>query len=120
MEHIPVSTTDHFSEAHLTYIDAALGWPWYSKKAATEVFEMYMPKWLPTGLAYPTRISGDTHSALIAFTDTSELFGGEIRILGAIDFKDGKIVRARRPATVFTPRGARFDLDPHAIGIGTV
>lgn len=92
-EHKPVPTTDHFSEAHLTYIDAALGWPWYSKKAATEAFEMYMPKWPPTGLSYPTRISGDTHSALVAFTDTPELFGGEIRILGAIDFKDGKIVR---------------------------
>jgi limonene-1,2-epoxide hydrolase len=92
-EHKPVPTTDHFSEAHLTYIDATLGWPWTSKKAAAEAFEMYMPKWPPTGLSYPTRISGDTHSALVAFTDTPELFGGEIRILGAIDFKDGKIVR---------------------------
>ena len=92
-EHKPVPTTDHFSDAHLTYIDAALGWPFYSKKAVTEAFEIYMPKWPPAGLSYPTRISGDTHSALVAFTDTPELFGGEIRILGAIDFKDGKIVR---------------------------
>jgi hypothetical protein len=45
----------------------------------TDIFEMYMPKWPPTGLSYPTRISGDFHSALIAFTDTPELFGGEIR-----------------------------------------
>jgi hypothetical protein len=92
-EHKPVPTTDHFSEAHLTYIDAALGWPFYNKKGMTDVFEQYMPKWPPTGLSYPTRISGDTHSALVAFTDTPELFGGEIRILAAIDFKDGKIVR---------------------------
>ena len=92
-EHKPVPTTDHFSEAHLTYIDAALGWPFYSKKGMTDLFEQYMPKWPPTGLSYPTRISGDTHSALVAFTDTPELFGGEIRILAAIDFKDGKIVR---------------------------
>ncbi len=92
-EHKPVPTTDHFSEAHLTYIDAALGWPFYNKKGMTDIFEMYMPKWPPTGLSYPTRISGDTHSALVAFTDTPELFGGEIRILAAIDFKDGKIVR---------------------------
>ena len=92
-EHKPAPTTDHFSEAHLTYIDAALGWPFYSKKGMTDIFEMYMPKWPPTGLSYPTRISGDTHSALVAFTDTPELFGGEIRILAAIDFKDGKIVR---------------------------
>jgi ketosteroid isomerase-like protein len=92
-EHKPVPTTDHFSEAHLTYIDAALGWPFYSKKGMTDLFENYMPKWPAAGLSYPTRISGDTHSALVAFTDTPELFGGEIRILAAIDLKDGKIVR---------------------------
>jgi len=92
-EHKPVPTTDHFSDVHLTYIDAALGWPFYSKKGMTDLFEAYMPKWPPSGLSYPTRISGDTHSALVAFTDTPELFGAEIRILAAIDFKDGKIVR---------------------------
>jgi ketosteroid isomerase-like protein len=59
----------------------------------TDLFENYMPKWPAAGLSYPTRISGDTHSALVAFTDTPELFGGEIRILAAIDLKDGKIVR---------------------------
>jgi len=92
-EHKPIPTTDHFSDAHLTYIDAALGWPFYSKKGMTDIFEMYMPKWPPAGLSYPTRISGDMHSALVAFTDTPELFGSEIRILAAIDFKDGKVVR---------------------------
>ena len=92
-EHKPVPTTDHFSEAHLTYIDAALGWPFYNKKGMTEIFEQFMPKWPPTGLSYPTRISGDMHSAVVAFTDTPELFGAEIRILAAIDFKDGKVVR---------------------------
>ena len=92
-EHKPVPTSDHFSGAHLTYIDATLGWPFYSKKGMTDIFELYMPKWPPTGLSYPTRISGDTHSALIAFTDTPELFGGEIRILAAVDFKEGKVVR---------------------------
>jgi len=91
--HKPLPTTEHFSEAHLTYIDAALGWPFYSKKGMTELFEQFMPKWPPTGLSYPTRISGDMHSAVLAFTDTPELFGGEIRILAAIDFKDGKVVR---------------------------
>lgn len=92
-EHKPVPTTDHFSEAHLTYIDATLGWPFYNKKAMIDIFEMYMPKWPSTGLSYLTRITGDTHSALVAFTDTPELFGGEIRILAAVDFKDGKVVR---------------------------
>ncbi len=92
-QHKPAATTDHFSEAHLTYIDATLGWPFYNKKGMTDIFEQFMPKWPPTGLSYPTRISGDQHSALVAFTDTPELFGGEIRILAAVDFKDGKVVR---------------------------
>jgi hypothetical protein len=52
-----------------------------------------MPKWPATGLSYPTRILGDERSALVAFTDTPELFGAEIRSLAAIDIKDGKIVR---------------------------
>jgi hypothetical protein len=92
-EHKPVATTDHFSEAHLTYIDAALGWPFYNKRGMTDLFEQYMPKWPPGGKSYPTRITGDMHSAVVAFTDTPELFGGEIRILAAVDLKDGKVVR---------------------------
>jgi hypothetical protein len=92
-EHKPAGTTDHFSEAHLTYIDATLGWPFYSKKGMTDLFKQYMPKWPPSGLSYPTRITGDMHSAVVAFTDTPELFGGEIRILAAVDLKDGKVVR---------------------------
>jgi hypothetical protein len=46
----------------------------------TEIFEQFMPKWPPTGLSHPTRVSGDMHPAVVAFTDTPELFGGEIRI----------------------------------------
>ena len=44
-------------------------------------------------LSYPTRILGDERSAIVAFTDTPELFGAEIRSLAAVDIKDGKIVR---------------------------
>lgn len=87
------ATMDHFSRTTLTYIDATLGWPFYSHEALEGVFAEYMPKWPPSGLSYPTRILGDERSALVAFTDTPELFGSEIRILAAIDMKDGKVVR---------------------------
>jgi hypothetical protein len=87
------STMDHFSKTALTYIDATLGWPFYTHEALKDVFAHYMPKWPPSGLSYPTRILGDEHSALVAFTDTPELFGGEIRILAAVDIKEGKVVR---------------------------
>ena len=52
-----------------------------------------MPGWAPPARSYATRIlAGDT-SALVQMTDTPELFGGELRILAAIDVADGKIVR---------------------------
>ena len=86
-------TMKHFSEEKLTYIDATLGWAFYDHKALKGVFAQYMPKWPASGLSYPTRILGHETSALVAFTDTPELFGGEIRILAAIDIKDGKVVR---------------------------
>lgn len=87
------ATMNHFSKTSLTYIDATLGWPFYSHDALKGVFAQYMPKWPSSGLSYATRILGDERSALVAFTDTPELFGSEIRILAAIDFNDGKVVR---------------------------
>jgi len=87
------ATMAHFSRTTLTYIDATLGWPFYSHEALKGVFAEYMPKWPPSGLSYPTRILGDERSAVVAFTDTPELFGSEVRVLAAIDIKDGKVVR---------------------------
>src|SRR5262249_30480281 len=87
------ATMNHFSTTTLTYIDATLGWPLYSHDALKHVFMQYMPKWPPSGLSYPPLILGDEHSALVAFTDTPELFGGEIRALAAIDIKDGEVIR---------------------------
>ena len=87
------ATMNHFSKTTLTYIDATLGWPMYTYDALKNVFMQYMPKWPPAGLSYPTLILGDEHSALVAFTDTPELFGGEIRALAAVDIKDGKVIR---------------------------
>ena len=87
------ATMAHFSPSVVTYTDAILGWPLDSFDAIEQCFQQYMPNWPDTALSYPTRILGGPDSALVAFTDTPELFGGELRILGAVDFKDGKIVR---------------------------
>ena len=91
--HKPAETMKHFSQKQITYIDATLGWPFYDFTSLSGVFEQFMPTWRESGKSYPTRILGDTKSALVAFTDTPELFGGEIRILAAIDFRDGKVIR---------------------------
>jgi hypothetical protein len=85
-------TMSYFSPNLASYIDATLGWDFGSYDALKAVFEQYMPGWAPPARSYATRIlAGDT-SALVHLTDTPELFGGELRILAAIDVADGKIV----------------------------
>lgn len=86
------ATMSFFSPQLLTYTDAILGWTLNDFETLKNVFAEYMPKW-GSGKSYPFRIIGGPDSAVVAFIDTPELFGGEIRLLGAIDFKDGKIIR---------------------------
>jgi len=87
------NTINFFSKDMATYTDATLGWPIDGYEALHKMFSQYMPKWPETGLSYPTRIIGGNGSVIVGFNDTPDLFGDEIRALGAIDFKDGKIVR---------------------------
>ena len=76
-----------------TYIDATLGWVYDSHAALRSVFEQYMPNWGPPARSYATRVLAIDASALVHMVDTPELFGGELRILAAIDLDDGRIVR---------------------------
>ncbi|TCL62913.1 nuclear transport factor 2 family protein [Rhizobium sp. BK251] len=90
--HDASATMEYFSPNLLTYTDAVLGWPLDGFDSLKSVFAEAMPKW-GSGQSYPFRIIGGPDSAVVAFIDTPELFGGEIRLLGAVDFQDGKIVR---------------------------
>jgi hypothetical protein len=83
----------YFSRAQMVYIDATLGLAFPTYDAVSKGFADLMPHWPASGRSYPTRIIGDTRSALVAFTDTPELFGGDMRLIAAVDFKDGKIIR---------------------------
>jgi hypothetical protein len=86
-------TMAYFSPSLASYIDATLGWDLDSYETLEGVFKQYMPNWAPPARSYATKIlSGDT-SALVHMVDSPELFGGELRILAAIDFSDGRIVR---------------------------
>ncbi len=88
------ATMSFFSPDLVTYIDATLGWDIAGYEALKGVFTQYMPNWPDTARSYATRIVGDMQGgAFVAFTDTPELFGGELRLLAVIDFKDGKIIR---------------------------
>lgn len=87
-----VDGTMSFFDKAVKYDDATLGWAFNYDQLKT-VFKQYMPNW-GNGLSYPTRIVGDKHSAMVLFTDTPELFGQEIRLMGSVTFNDeGKITR---------------------------
>ncbi len=76
------------------YIDASSGNSWPNWDSLNEIFTRLMPDMKPEALSYPLRILGDGHSALVYFEDTPELFGKELRILGAVSFDDqGRIIR---------------------------
>lgn len=74
------------------YGDATLGWVFPDVPSFEEILGQVMPNWVG-GRSYATRIIGDERSAMIAVTDTPELFGHEILSLSPVDFVDGKIVR---------------------------
>ncbi|MGI9622700.1 MAG: nuclear transport factor 2 family protein, partial [Acidimicrobiales bacterium] len=61
--------------------------------ALQAIFEQYMPHWGPPARSYSTRTLSNESSALLHMVDTPELFGGELRILAAVDLDGDKIVR---------------------------
>ena len=93
-EHHPKALMDRFAHDHVLYIDATSGGIWPNWDALNAIFSGFLPKAPPAALSYPLRIYGDKHSALVAFEDTPQLFGHELRILGAVSFdKDGRVIR---------------------------
>lgn len=93
--HRPADMMTRFAPGdQVLYIDASSGNSWPSWNALNQIFTTLMPRMKPEALSYPLRILGDKHSALVYFEDTPELFGKELRILGAVSFDDkGRIVR---------------------------
>jgi hypothetical protein len=86
-------TMAYFSPDMVCYVDATLGWDFGSYAALKAVFEQYMPTWAAPARSYAVKILAGEESALVHMVDTPELFGGELRILAAVDFDRGKIVR---------------------------
>lgn len=86
-------TMAYFSPNLVSYIDATLGWAFDGYEVLRGVFAEAMPKWAPPARSYTTGVLSNETSALVHMVDTPELFGGELRILAAVDFADGKIVR---------------------------
>jgi hypothetical protein len=85
----------YFSRRQFTYIDAILGWHWYAWEEMHDALAGWYPTWPKDSKSYPTRILGDTTSAILLFTDTPGMFGpGQVRNAGAVNFdRQGTIER---------------------------
>jgi hypothetical protein len=90
-----VAETMAFFHPDVNYVDATLGGAYwtFTYSSLEGVFAAFMPGW-GNGTSYATRITGSKQNgAVIEFTDTPELFGGDLRIIGSLSFKDGLIHR---------------------------
>src|SRR5438445_11500337 len=94
------------------YVDATLGWELNGYDALKEVWAQHMPTW-GEGRSYPTRILGEvnggTGSVMLEFTDTPELFGADMRVLGAVDVVAIPIVGPSHDLSVAAYDGKRFE-----------
>jgi hypothetical protein len=84
-----------FARQPMNYIDAILGWPFYSWQELHDLFSRYMPQWPKEGTSSPVRILGDSTSAVVFFTNSVNLFGpSEMRAAGVVNFdRRGKVTR---------------------------
>ena len=83
-----------FNRDQTYYYDAAVGGgsPNYTNWVAATKY--YTGLWGDGAASYPTRILGDlVQGSIVEFTDTPEMFGSELRILAAVDFRQGNITR---------------------------
>ncbi|MPY60530.1 nuclear transport factor 2-like protein [Streptomyces spongiae] len=85
----------YFSRERFTYIDAILGWHWYTWQDMRTALAGWYPTWPKDSKCYPTRILGDATSAILVFTDTPGMFGpGQVRNFGAVNFdRHGRVER---------------------------
>lgn len=82
----------HFSKDMVGYCDTTLGWPCKTFEPLLAAFKKNMPNW-KNGLSYAIEVLGGPESAIVYFVDTPELFGSDLRVIGVVDIRDGKIIR---------------------------
>jgi hypothetical protein len=88
------ATMAHFAKSPFAYIDAILGWPFYTWQSLHDLFAQYMPTWPAGAKSTPTRIIGNSTSAVVYFTNDVGLFGpSEMRAIGVVSFVHGKAAR---------------------------
>lgn len=77
-------------EAH--HSDVVLGFK-HDFEAIQVTLGPFTARWPDTARAYPTRVLGDKDSAILFVVDEAPLFGSEVRLVIAMNFRDDKILR---------------------------
>jgi hypothetical protein len=85
--------TSFFSRRQLVYSDAIWGGQWRTWRAFEASMAVLMAEWPPTANCYPVKVIGDTRSGVVFFYNNPQLFGHELRVISAWDFRDQKIDR---------------------------
>ncbi|KAF5011587.1 hypothetical protein FDECE_2308 [Fusarium decemcellulare] len=73
--------------------DSTLGAAYPSRQVLEEELPKIAQAWPNNGTAYHQRVLGDMTSAVVVNLDSRELFGDELRMISAYDFRDGKVTR---------------------------
>ncbi|KAF4989041.1 hypothetical protein FDECE_14832 [Fusarium decemcellulare] len=87
------SWLSHYHPRQAVLYDSTLGAPYTSRAVLDEELPKITKAWPDNGTAYPQRILGDRTSAVVVNLDSQELFGDELRMISAYDFRDGKVTR---------------------------
>ncbi|KAG4437527.1 hypothetical protein IFR05_006999 [Cadophora sp. M221] len=80
----------YFHRTQAVYVDATVGLK-LSQLNITTALRPVVATWPEDAKSYPLWITGDLNSAVVLFVDTPTLFGEELRLIAAFDFKGGKV-----------------------------
>lgn len=114
----------HFHPSQIVYYDATLGFGWDTRSSLAADLTALTKTWPESAKSYPLRVLGNSASAVVVFVDTPELFGAELRIIAAFDFRNGKVTRQvdywdGRNNSAISLRSPD-DQYPHDLGLETV
>lgn len=84
---------DFFHPTEVVFFDTTAYQSFLNRSTVEKEIPKLAATWHSDGRSYPFQILGNTAGAILHTVDTPGLFGAEVRIMSAIDFRDGKITR---------------------------
>lgn len=93
-KHDAEAWVDFFNSDQIYYFDAAVGGGSPNHTDWVAATKYYKESWGDGAASYPIRTLGNLeHGTIVQFTDTAEMFGSELRIIAAVDFREEKVAR---------------------------